>query len=86
MDLKKIINAVLGTIAETPAGAPGGILYAGLSSQGISFEKFQQIQSFVVGAGLVDLRGDLWFPTQKLIGAFAAAKAFEQRRRWSTAN
>ena len=75
MDLKKIINAVLGTIAETPAGAPGGILYAGLSTQGISLEKFHQIQQFAVGAGLVEVRGNVWLPTQKLIGAFAAAKA-----------
>ena len=75
MDLKKIINAVLNTIAETPEGAPGGILYAGLMTQGITFGQFQNIQAFAVGAGLVEIKGDLWIPTQKLIGAFAAAKA-----------
>jgi len=67
--MKNIINTVLSTVGETPEGTPGGMLYAGLMSTGISFDKFQQIQAFCVSQGLVELRNDCWFPTAKLTGA-----------------
>ena len=73
--MKELINAVLNTIAETPEGAPGGILYAGLMTKGLTYEGFQRLQAFVVSAGLVNINGDLWFPTDKLLTAFGKAKA-----------
>mgnify|MGYP001566626972 FL=1 len=73
--MQNLINAVLSTIAETPEGAPGGILYAGLMTKGLTSEGFQIIQTFVVSAGLVDIQNDLWIPTPRLLTAYAAAKA-----------
>lgn len=59
--LSKITNAVLGTIREAGSmGAPGGLLYAALSSHGFSKQQFDQLMEAMVDAGKVRRSGDLY--------------------------
>ena len=73
-NIKAIANAIAATIAETPDGAPAGILYAGVMAE-IGLPTFDGILTLLDGAGLTRRSGDLLYPTEKLTDALASAKA-----------
>lgn len=59
--LLAIIDAVYQTIVETPEGAPGGVLYAGLMGHGISLDQFETLMGALVMSGKVEKRGECYF-------------------------
>ena len=60
--VKRIANAVIEVVNETPSGAPGGYLYAALM-QYLSLAEFESLMRVLVEAGRITRRGDLYFPT-----------------------
>lgn len=74
MQFRDILNAVASVVAETPEGAPSGVIYAGCSCNGIDLERYQQVVSILTNEALIERRGDLLLPTTKLLRAYAAAK------------
>lgn len=60
--LVRAIQAVHETIVECgDAGAPDGVIYAALMTQGCSLEQWERIRDLLVGSGLVEKRGNLLF-------------------------
>lgn len=59
--LSKIVTAIVETVAEVePNGAPGGILYAALSAQGMTLSQFQSIMNALVSAGRLRKTGQVY--------------------------
>ena len=61
---RRVYQAVVATINETPQGAPGGPMYAALM-QYISLDQFQTMMNSLVYAGRVRREGELYFPIAK---------------------
>lgn len=59
--LAAVIDAVK---AAGPTGAPGGILYAGLMSQGCTLNQFQGLMGMLVKMGKLRQEGDLYFAVE----------------------
>jgi hypothetical protein len=57
----RIATAIVETVAEVePRGAPGGILYAALSSQGMTLSQFQSIMNALVAAKRLRREGQVY--------------------------
>jgi hypothetical protein len=61
------VNAVIETVTESDQtmGAPGGVLYAALMTQGMSLEYFEAMMSAIVNSGKLVKRGDCYFAPQE---------------------
>jgi hypothetical protein len=59
--VRRIAQAVTETIADTPEGAPGGVLYAVVMKY-MSLEQFETMMSVLVEAKRVRKQGELYFP------------------------
>jgi len=60
--LALIVKAVVDTIRETGThGAPSGVMYAALMSQGCSLNQYQSLMSALVNSGKIRQDGDLYF-------------------------
>lgn len=59
--LRLLADAIVETVAETPQGAPAGMLYAAMMGFGMSLDTFQTIMSMLVAAGRVRREGQLYF-------------------------
>lgn len=60
--LMRVIRAIVQTVNETPEGAPGGILYAVLMSQGCTLNQFETLMSALVMQGIIRKQGDCYYP------------------------
>jgi hypothetical protein len=58
---KRVCDAVIAVVNETPAGAPGGVMYAALMAH-ITLAQFEAMMRLLVETGRVTKRGDLYFP------------------------
>ena len=72
---KNEINILLQTIAETPEGAPSGILYAGMMTAGWDIHDYESAVNFCKGQGLITETSNLIKPTQKLTDILGRLKA-----------
>jgi hypothetical protein len=63
LTLRRISEAVIVVIHETPEGAPGGHLYAALM-QYKSLDQFEAMMRALVEAKRVRRHGDLYFPAE----------------------
>lgn len=68
------LGSTLCTLAETPEGAPSGVLYAALMTAGVTLSEWQDAVAWMVANGLVTKDGDILRPTAKLAATFADAK------------
>jgi hypothetical protein len=62
---KRICDAVIAVVNDTPTGAPGGVMYAALmtESQGrFTLAQFEAMMRLLVETGRVTRRGELYFP------------------------
>jgi hypothetical protein len=57
---RRIAEAVIAVVNETPTGAPGGLLYAALMEHGMSLNDFEMLMSVLVEAKRISKRGDLY--------------------------
>ena len=71
MNAKRIATVIAQTVAETPDGAPSGVLYAGLMGI-IDLATYQSIVDALKRAGLIDERAHCLYPTTKLLAAAAS--------------
>jgi hypothetical protein len=62
--VRRLYQAVIATINETPQGAPGGPMYAALM-QYISLDQFQTMMDSLVHARRIRREGGLYFPPAK---------------------
>ena len=58
---RRIAEAVIEVVNETPQGAPGGLLYAALMNH-MTLDQFESLMRLLVETGKVVKRGDLYFP------------------------
>jgi hypothetical protein len=58
---KRVCDAVIATVNESPQGAPGGVMYAALMPY-LSLAQFEAMMRLLVETGRVTRRGDLYFP------------------------
>ena len=65
--LAAIVSAIVDTIRDTPEGVPSGILYAGLMSV-LSLDAFTRIVDALVNVGMVNRRGLLLTPGDRING------------------
>ena len=60
--LKLVVDAVLdGVKAAGDMGAPGGVIYAGLMTQGCSLSQYESLMGALVRCGKLRRSGDLYF-------------------------
>jgi hypothetical protein len=59
--LRRIADAVIAVIHETPDGAPGGHLYAALM-QHMTIDQFETLMNVLVEAGRITKRGNCYYP------------------------
>jgi hypothetical protein len=60
--LKAVCDAVIeGVKAAGPFGAPAGVLYAALLSQGCTLPQFENLMGALVRIGMISQRGQLYF-------------------------
>jgi len=60
--MRLIFSAVIESVkAAGSLGAPGGIIYAALMTQGCSLSQFQSLMSALVRSGKLTQEGDLYF-------------------------
>ncbi len=63
--LELLMKAVLETVQECgPMGSPGGVIYAALMTQGITFDQYEIIMGVLVETKKVTKRGDCYFPVE----------------------
>lgn len=75
---RKILNAVLCTVAEAgEIGAPCGVVYAALTTAGVTLADYQAVEAFLVEHRLVTKSGFTLRPAEKLTAAYGAARARE---------
>lgn len=61
--LAVIVTATIDAVkAAAPHGAPGGVLYAALMTQGCTLSQFESLMSALERTGKVRRDGDLYFP------------------------
>lgn len=58
---RRICEAIIATVNETPDGAPGGPMYAALM-QYMPLDRFQTIMDALVYAKRIRRQGDVYFP------------------------
>ena len=59
--VRQIVNAIVEAIkAAGPLGAPGGVLYAGLMTQGCSLSQFESLMTGIVKSGMIVKRGECY--------------------------
>jgi hypothetical protein len=58
---KRVCDAVIATVNDTPTGAPGGLMYAALMPY-LSLAQFEAMMRLLVETGRVIRRGELYFP------------------------
>ncbi len=57
-----IVDAVIESVKVAgPLGAPAGVMYAALMSQGCTLDQFNQLTGALVGMGKLRRQGDLFF-------------------------
>lgn len=60
--LAALVSATVEAIQEAgPSGAPGGVLYAALMTQGCTLAQFESLMGALVRTGRVKQRGHLYF-------------------------
>lgn len=60
--LAAVSNAVIDSVkAAGPAGAPAGVVFAALSTQGCTKSQFDALMSALVATGWLRRHGDLYF-------------------------
>lgn len=60
--IKALCDAIVAAVdAAGPSGAPGGVLYSALMSQGCTLAQFESIAGGMVGAGLLCKVGQCYF-------------------------
>jgi hypothetical protein len=59
--LRRIADAIIAVVNETPHGAPGGVMYAAVMEY-MSITQFQTMMRVLVEAGRITKRGNLYFP------------------------
>lgn len=60
--MRLVVDAVLDAVkAVAPAGAPGGVIYAGLMGQGCTFTQYTLLMGALVRTGKLRQDGDLYF-------------------------
>jgi len=60
--IRAICAAIVDAVAEAgPIGAPGGILYCALNSQGMSLDQFNQFMAALVKLGKLRKEGECYF-------------------------
>jgi hypothetical protein len=60
---KRVCDAVIATVNETPDGAPAGPMYAALMPY-LSLAQFDAMMRLLVETGRITRRGDLYFPVK----------------------
>jgi len=61
-----VTKAVVETVNEAgPNGAPAGVMYAAFMHAGMSLDTFEQITSLLVKAGVIDRRGNCFYPVKR---------------------
>jgi hypothetical protein len=60
--LRQIFDAIVDAVrAAGDHGAPGGVIYAGLSASGCTLGQFDSIMAALVRRGMLVRRGELYF-------------------------
>lgn len=77
--LRAICDAIVETVsAQGHTGAPAGVIYAALATQGCTLEQFNGIMAGIVSAGLLWKDGLTYFATGREVGASSAPRGWEQ--------
>lgn len=59
--LRRIVAAVVDAVREAgPLGAPGGILYAALMTQGCTLSQFESLMAALCRTGKLEKRGECY--------------------------
>jgi hypothetical protein len=66
------------TLRDFPEGAPSGVVYAALMSQGVDYQMYSTLVAGMSKLGLLRQSGNLLFPTDK---GNEAAAAFDMLRK-----
>lgn len=73
---RRMLNAMLCVISEAGEdGAPAGVMYAALMSQGVTLEWYQHAEAWIVMNGLAEKRWNCLHATPKLRTAYEASVA-----------
>jgi hypothetical protein len=60
--LRLLVDVVVDSVREAgPEGAPGGVLYAALMTQGCTYQQFESLVSGLVSVGKLTRRGHCYF-------------------------
>jgi hypothetical protein len=60
--IAQVLAALVETIkAAGPSGAPGGVMYAALMTQGCTLEQFEALMGCLVRSGVVRKSGNCYF-------------------------
>jgi hypothetical protein len=62
--VRRVYQAVIDTVNETPQGAPGGPMYAALM-QYMTLDQFTGMMDSLIYAKRITRRGDFYFPATK---------------------
>ena len=76
-EVRRVANIIAGLVAETPTGAPSGILYSGLMGL-LDLDEYQSIVGALEQAGLIETRCHVLYPTPKLAAAAAGSAGVSQ--------